>query len=276
MRLSVGFGIALVGLARNLLRSALAMVGLIIGVAAVLTMVALGRGARETVTGEMTSAGTNLVFVRAGNYIRGGDAVNIPSGFGKATTLTEEDADAVAELPHVEYLTPEVDDRASISFSDRKTFSPVLGCGAALPFVYDLTVTEGRFFEPGEVPSGDSVAVLSQAVRDELFAASDDPIGREILIGEGAAEVVGVVETAAAAAHTESVFVPYPNLQQALGIDYVHGITIASEQAGDTSAIAEDVRRLLRERHGLDDPERTPTSPSKAITIRGFFVGDRL
>ena len=267
MRLSVGLWVSLVALGRNLLRSALAMVGLIIGVAAVLTMVALGRGARESVTDDMSSAGTNLVFVRAGNYTRGGDAVNIRSGYGKATTLTLEDAVALAEIASVAYLTPEVDDRASITSGisgERKHFAPLVGCGPELASVYELEPIAGRFLEAHDLSGEDNVAVLSRTVRDALFATTEDPLGRMITIGTIGSErvkVIGIVDTSDAAAHQDSVFVPHPFLQRALGIDYLHGIAIAAEQAGDASAIAEEVRALLRERHGLDDPEAAENLP---------------
>ena len=261
MRLSVGLWVSIVALGRNLLRSALAMVGLIIGVAAVLTMVALGRGARESVTDDMSSAGTNLVFVRAGNYTRGGDAVNIRSGYGKATTLTLEDGVALAELASVAYLTPEVDDRASITSGERKHFAPIVGCGPELASVYELEPIAGRFLAAHDSSGEDNVAVLSRSVRDELFDPSEDPLGQTITIGSERAKVIGVVDTRDAAAHRDSVFVPYPFLQRALGIDYLHGIAIAAEQAGDASAIAEEVRALLRKRHGLDDPEAAENLP---------------
>ncbi len=266
MRLSVGLWISFVALGRNFLRSALAMVGLIIGVAAVLTMVALGAGARESVTDDMSSAGTNLVFIRAGNYTRGGDAVNIRSGYGKATTLTLEDAAALAELASVAYLTPEVDDRALIistsgTSDEREHFAPLVGCGPELASVYELELTSGRFLETHDLSGEDNVAVLSRTVRDGLFETTVDPVGRTITIGGEAAKVIGVVDTSDAAAHLDSVFVPHPFLQRALGIEYLHGIAIAADQAGDASAIAEEVRALLRERHGLDDSEAAETLP---------------
>ena len=261
MRLSIDLWISFVALGRNLLRSALAMVGLIIGVAAVLTMVALGRGARETVTDDMSTAGTNLVFVRAGNYTRGGDAINIPSGYGKATSLTTDDAAALASLASVAYITPEIDDRSSMNFGEREHFAPLVGCGPELMSVYDLDLETGRFLEALDVSDEDNVAVLSRAVRDELFAPSSDPLGQSITIGNESVTVIGVVDTVDAAAHQESVFVPYPFLQRALGIDYLHGITIAADQAGDTSAIGDEVRALLRDRHGLDRIEAADIPP---------------
>src|SRR3989304_1052908 len=114
--------LALGALAKNLLRSALAMVGLVIGVGAGVTMVALGRGAPGQGAGEVSSAGTNLVYVRAGNYVRGGDALAIPSGFGSAITLTEGDAAAIAGIAGVAEVTPVVEDRAPLAAGEKKSF----------------------------------------------------------------------------------------------------------------------------------------------------------
>ena len=256
MGLIVGFGIALVALARNVLRSVLAIVGLVIGVAAVLTMVALGRGARESVTEDMESAGTNRVFVRAGNYTRGGDAVGITSGLGKATTLTAGDADALRRFDDVAAATEEVDDRAAVAYEDETVFIPILGCGSDFPTVYDASIEQGRFLDRSEVDGAESVAVITRAVRDELFGPGTDPTGREILIAKQSFTVVGV-----GGGDEEKAFVPFTTLQQMLGIDYLNGITASTERAGDASELAARVRALLRERHKLDDPERLAAMP---------------
>ena len=98
--LPVNLKLAVRSLNRNRMRTVLTMLGIIIGVAAVLTMIALGTGARASVQSEVTSAGTNIVYVRAGNYTRGGDSVGILSGRGAATTLIPEDGEAIqASIP---------------------------------------------------------------------------------------------------------------------------------------------------------------------------------
>ena len=261
MRLRVGLQIALQAVGRNLLRSLLAMVGLIIGVAAVLTMVALGRGAQDAVTDEVESAGTSLIFVRAGNYTRGGDAVNIPSGFGKATTLVAEDARVASRVDGVSRLTPEVDDRASMRAAGASFFGTVLGVGPGVLEVYDLELDAGRGLEDDDVEAGEAAAVLGRTAATELFPDGLEPGGTTVEIDGKPYTVVGTLREKDPA-FDERALVPYTTLQQHLGIDYLHAFTLKAERAGEASRIAEEVRALLRERHGLDDPSRRETLPT--------------
>src|ERR1700722_10509243 len=107
-RIQSSLKIAVKALKANKLRTGLAMLGMTIGVGAVLTMFALGTGAQESVSSDVKSAGTTLIFVRAGNYTRGGDDMNIPSGMGSATTLTPADADAISKIDGVKYASANV------------------------------------------------------------------------------------------------------------------------------------------------------------------------
>jgi putative ABC transport system permease protein len=129
--------IAIRALGRNVLRTMLTMLGIVIGVAAVMAMVALGNGAQAAVESEMRSAGANLVFVTAGNYTRGGDAVNIASGLGAATTLTSEDADAIGSVGGVAFRSAGVSDRAFISRGTARHFGRVQGTDVDFPSLYD-------------------------------------------------------------------------------------------------------------------------------------------
>ncbi|MGH9334954.1 MAG: ABC transporter permease [Vicinamibacteria bacterium] len=264
MRFTTGFSLALEAVRKNFLRSALALVGLVIGVGAVVTMLALGRGAQDRVAEEVGSAGTNRVFVRAGNYVRGGDAFQIPSGLGEATSLSAEDAAAMAGTPGVSHLTPVVEDRAPLQTADGKSFAPVVGCGASLPAIDALDPERGRFFGDGEVENGDRLVVLGSSVSAALFPRVRDPLGSEVLIRDRPFTVIGVVRG-------ENVYVPYTSLQAILGIEHLHGVTASTSTAGEASRVAEEFRRLLRARHGLDDPERTKALPraSGPFAMRG-------
>jgi putative ABC transport system permease protein len=112
MPIAIVLRVAVRALGRNVLRTVLTMLGIVIGVSAVMAMVALGNGAQAAVESEMRSAGANLVFVTAGNYTRGGDAINIRSGLGAATTLTDEDAAAIRGVDGVAHVSAGVSDRA--------------------------------------------------------------------------------------------------------------------------------------------------------------------
>jgi ABC-type antimicrobial peptide transport system permease subunit len=254
-----GLALALSAMSKNVLRSALAMVGLVIGIAAVLTMVALGSGARRKVSDDVTSAGTNLVYVRAGNYVRGGDAVNLPSGFGRADTLTAEDAEEIARIENVDLVTAIVEDRAPVSIPGAKGFAPIVGCEATLPAIHGLEVSSGRSFAAADVDARASVAVVGISLRDGLFGG-EDPVGRTIRVREREYRVVGVAESPEST-WAESVLVPFTSLQDDLKVGHVHGITVSARTAGDTSRIGEEIRRVLRARHGLDDPERAKSLP---------------
>ena len=119
--------LALNSLNRNRLRTALTMLGVIIGVAAVLTMVALGTGARGSVAQEVSSAGTNIVYVKSGNYTRGGDGIGILSGLGAADTLVEADSDAIQGLPGIANVSPCNSVRTFISSNQERIFSRIQG-----------------------------------------------------------------------------------------------------------------------------------------------------
>ncbi|HEY7820115.1 MAG TPA: ABC transporter permease, partial [Vicinamibacteria bacterium] len=244
--------LALGGVSKNVLRSALAMVGLIIGVGAVVTMIALGRGASDRVAREVSSAGTNRIYVRAGNYVRGGDAVGLPSGYGRATTLTEEDARAVGGIEGVDRWSPIVEDRAPLEADGARGFAPIVGCGAAFAEIHGLEVARGRFLTDGE--SG--AAVVGKAAADSLFETGVDPLGRKVHVRGQPFVVVGVVS-----GDDDRVLLPFGDLQRIREIDYLDGVTATAETAGEATRIAEEVRRILRERHGLDDPERAKSLP---------------
>src|SRR5690606_9708963 len=141
----VNIKLAVRSLNRNRLRTMLTMLGIIIGVAAVLTMVALGTGARASVEGEVSSAGTNIIFVRSGNYTRGGDAVGIVSGRGAATTLVAGDADAIAAgVSGIKALSPGVSIRTFISSGDARSFTRVQGVADSFASIYSWNMRPGR------------------------------------------------------------------------------------------------------------------------------------
>jgi putative ABC transport system permease protein len=237
-------------LARNVLRTALTMLGIVIGVAAVIAMVALGNGAQASVESEMRSAGANLVFVTAGNYIRGGDSVNIPSGLGAAKTLVVADADAIAALPGVAHRSPLVNDRAFASAGPSRVFGRVVGVDVAFPLIYDWRLEAGTFFTPEQVRDRERVAVLGRNVAAKLFGDASRAIGKSAEIKGERYEIVGV-SASNVADQADSVFVPYPVLQQTLGIEHLHSIIVATREAGEASTAAEAITRLLRTRHGL-------------------------
>jgi putative ABC transport system permease protein len=241
--------LAMRGLGRNKLRTVLTMLGMIIGVAAVLTMVALGNGAQSNVEQDVRSAGTNLIHVNAGNFTRGGEESNIATGLGSATTLTPDDASAIASsVAGIKGYAPGVKLRGWIASGPRRYYGPVLGTDVPFAEMFAWRFDEGRFFTAADVQSRRAVAVLGRTVRDQIFGPGAQVVGREVTIHGRTFAIVGVTDTSDPD-QTEMAFVPYTALQDALGIPYLHTITIEAAQAGDASRIAGDVAALLRSRH---------------------------
>jgi putative ABC transport system permease protein len=255
--LPLNIRLALRSLNRNRLRTALTMLGIIIGVAAVLTMVALGAGAREAVQSNVTSAGTNLVFVRAGNYTRGGESVGIATGLGASTTLVESDAQAIHDnVVGLINLSPEVNTRTFVGAGGSREFATVQGVDSTFAEIYAWDFKPGRMFTAQEVDGSAKVAIIGQALADKIFAKGATPLGGAVTIRGTDYTVVGVTG-GNGEEQAKSVFLPWKTLQHNLGIQHVDGITVAAKRAGDTSRVAEAIKTLLRQRHGIKTTEAT-------------------
>jgi putative ABC transport system permease protein len=247
--LVVSVRLAVRALNRNKLRTILTMLGMIVGVATVVTMVALGNGAQRSVEQDVRSAGTNLIQVRAGNYTRGGEESNIPTGLGSATTLVPADAEAIAAgVNGIKAYTAGVSLRGWIAAGPHRFYGQILGTDVAYPRFYQWSFPRGGFFAPADVAARARVAVVGRTIADQLFDAGANPVGREIVVRGQSFRVAGVMD-AADPDQLEMAFVPYTTLQDALGITHLHSITIEADQAGDATRIASETRALLRERH---------------------------
>ena len=241
--LFVSAQIALRALSRNRLRTTLTMLGVIIGVAAVIAMVSLGSGARGSVETSLKSAGTNIIQVSAGNFTRGGESMNIASGLGSATTLTIEDAEAIRGIAGVQHVAGGVRNRAFVKSSHRQFFTQVRGAEPSLAEIHGWEWLGGSF---GTVADA---AVMGRAAARELFGEGFDAVGEPITIGDRAFTVTGYFRTNDPDMD-ETVFVPLAAGQAMLKARHLQTISVSIEQAGEASRIAEDITTLLRERHG--------------------------
>jgi putative ABC transport system permease protein len=236
-------------LARNRLRTLLTMLGVIIGVAAVIAMIALGTGARSSVERTLRSAGTNIIQVNAGNFTRGGESMNIAAGLGSATSLVREDAEAIAAIPGIEAIAAGVRTRTWVNASHRRVFTQVKGTQPALPEIYGWRLEEGQPFSDEDVVSGRPVALVGRTAAEELFGAGFNPVGETLTIEKRGFQVVGMFD-ATDGDQNETVFVPVTTLQQILGVRHLQTIDLSVEQAGEATRVADDITRVLRERHG--------------------------
>ena len=288
MTLLVTIRVALKALARNKLRTALTMLGMIIGVSAVITMVALGRGAQQEIETQIQSAGTNLIRVRAGNYRRGG----VSMGVGGAPTLTVDDVAAIRrEVPGVQYLAAGVSTRDQVIAANENWNTQIEGTDVELPLIRFWEVELGAFFNASHVRSAAKVAVLGSVVRDNLFGEGADPVGERVRIRNQSFQVIGVMAAKGTGGfgqdQDDTIFAPYTTVQKKLrGRDgtNISGITISADSPDNVNRVADEISAVLRAEHGLPpgDPDdfmvRTQTDMASmrsqmTQTMTGLLAG---
>ncbi len=257
MSLLMTLRIALKALGRNKMRTALTMLGMIIGVAAVITMVALGSGAQQSIEQQISSAGTNLIIVNAGNWTVGG----VRQGQGASATLTVEDADAIRnEVAGIQYLAPGVNTRSQVVAGNQNWSTRIQGTDVDLPLLRSWPVRYGAFFSPQDVRSAAKVAVIGSIVADNLFGEGIDPTGQFIRLRSQPFRVAGVMASKGQAAMGEdqddTIFVPFTTVQKKmLGITHVNNLTVSAASAEQTATVARDITTLLRIRHEIPPGE---------------------
>jgi putative ABC transport system permease protein len=245
--------IALKALNRNKLRTALTMLGMIIGVAAVITMVALGNGATRSIETQIQAAGTNMITVSAGNFTMGG----VRGGAGASSTLTKEDADAIRnEVPGVQYLAIGVNTRAQVIAGGQNWSTRIQGTEPDIVAIRAWPMKYGSFFGPQDITSAAKVAVLGHDVSTNLFGEEVDPTGQTIRIRNQPFRVIGVMTTKGQAAmgdnQDDQIMAPYATVQKKLmGITYINNITLSAAKADEISKVSDQIAALLRVRHKL-------------------------
>jgi putative ABC transport system permease protein len=266
MSIFMVFRIALKALGRNKLRTALTMLGMIIGVAAVITMVALGTGAQTSIEAQIQSTGTNVIIVQAGNFTQGG----VRQGQGNASTLTPDDATAISRVDGVQYTSAGINTRGQLVAGNQNWNTQVQGTDIDFPAIRAWQIASGAFFTPQDVTTAAKVCVIGATVRDQLFGPDSDPTGQTIRIGNSSASgqtsypftVVGVMaskgQTGVGQDQDDVVFVPYTTVMKKMrGVTFIQQIAVSAASAGDTGATAERIASLLRVRHKIQpgDPD---------------------
>jgi putative ABC transport system permease protein len=245
------FRVAFKALGRNKLRTGLTMLGMIIGVAAVITLVAMGNGAQAAIEDQIKGAGTNMITVNAGNFTQGG----VRSGAGASSSLGEADAEAMRELPGVQYVASGVQMRTQVVAANQNWFTRIQGTDVDLPLIRAWPTRTGAFFSPQDVSGAAKVAVLGATVNEQLFGADADPVGQVIRVRNQPFKVIGVMGTKGQGMGEDmddQILVPYTTVQKKLiGIDYVNNITVSASTAEGTAEVADGIAVLLRTRHQL-------------------------
>jgi putative ABC transport system permease protein len=224
---------------------------MIIGVAAVITLVAMGNGAQAAIEEQIKGAGTNMITVNAGNFTQGG----VRSGAGASSSLSEADAAAMRELPGVQYVASGVQMRTQVVAANQNWFTRIQGTDVDLPLIRAWPTRIGAFFSPQDVAGAAKVAVLGATVNEQLFGADADPVGQVIRIRNQPFKVIGVMGSKGQGMGDDmddQILVPFTAVQKKLlGVDYVNTITVSAATAEGTSAAADAIAGLLRTRHQL-------------------------
>ena len=252
------FKVAIKALGKNKMRSGLTMLGIIIGVAAVIAMVGIGAGAKSMVNAQIASLGENLLNVFPGSQQSGG----VRMGAGSITTLTEEDAAAIkANCPAVQWISPVTRSGAQVVAGGQNWATSIQGYSPDFPNIRSWQLSYGSFFTDQDVKGATKVCVLGQTVVTNLFGGGD-PTGEIVRIKKLPFRVVGVLvskgQNAFGQDQDDIIIAPYTTVQKKLsGTSYINYI-IASAQSQQQIPVAEDqITQLLRQRHkimpGQDD-----------------------
>jgi putative ABC transport system permease protein len=248
--------LALAALVRNKARSLLTMLGIVIGVAAVIVTVAIGVGARVQVQSSISSLGSNLIVVQPGSITAGGAR----SGFGGASTLTPADGLAIAQLDGVAAVSPVVTVRTQVVAGSDNWQTTVTGVASTYTFIKTWPLAEGRFFTQSESDSVAKVAVLGQSVVAQLFPNGNDPVGATILIKGVPFTVVGTLaplgQSATGQDQDDTVLIPYTSAMERLtGLTTVNQLMVSAASADWIDAAQNEVTQLLERRHRIAAPQ---------------------
>jgi putative ABC transport system permease protein len=267
-------------LAGNKVRSGLTVLGIVIGIASVITMVAIGQGAKKSIEESIQAIGSNLIIIYPGSQRVGG----VSSGQGSGQTLTLADAEALKEqIQGIKGVAPEVSRRYQITAKGNNTNTQVIGTVPEYLSVRNLKMGAGSFVTDRFLWSSAKVAVLGPTVRDELFGANADPVGQFVRIRGTDFEVVGVVQAKGGSGFNNpdnSVYVPLSSAQHFLsGDEYVTTIAVAAQDQQSMTAVQQQARGVLLARHRIADASQADFSilnqtdiVSTASSITGTFT----
>jgi len=264
--------LALKALAQNKLRTGLTMLGIIIGVGAVICVVAIGEGASASIEQAITSIGANMIWVEAGGVNRQG----VRTGAFGTKTFTLADYDAIKEQIHsVTNVTPQADTRVQVVYGNENWGTTVRGVGPEYIAMKGWPIVRGGMYTENDVERANNVCVLGQTIVDQLFG-SVDPLGETIRVKDQPCVVVGVLDVKGQSAtgqdQDDQFLMPYTTVMKKIkGQVWLDDILMSATSASVVDQAEQDIAALLRQRHhlqaGKDDDFnlRHPTEIAEAV-----------
>jgi putative ABC transport system permease protein len=263
--------LALHSLAANKLRAGLTMLGIIIGVAAVIALVSIGRGAEQSITDQITRIGTNLLFVRPGAASTAG----VAGAQGSAATLTLDDAEALANIPGVVGIAPEINSFGQVVAGGTNLNARVVGTTPSYVEVSDFNAASGAFFTSASLQARSTVVVLGSNVAASLFP-EQDPVGQTVRINNVPFRVVGVMESKGGSgfgSQDDQLFVPLTTMQTRLassgrfrGGTNINVVNVKLADLSQSEAVTLQIGEILRERHRVAEDDFTVQSQQDILS----------
>lgn len=251
------FKIAIRALVRNKLRAFLTMLGIIIGVASVIAMLAIGEGSKASITEEMSGMGTNMVMIMPNMQRRGG----VSLGSSSSMALKYSDVTAIRnEAASVGSVSPEVRANGQVIYGNQNTQTTVYGVSEEYLSIRKLIVNTGRIFNSQEIRSMAKVCLLGQTVADNLFGEGVDPVGLTIRIKNLPFQIIGTLEDKGESGmgqdQDDLILAPYTTVQRRLAaIDYINGIYASAVSENRSAAAIEEIEEILRRTHKIKESE---------------------
>ncbi|MFH0930185.1 MAG: ABC transporter permease [Candidatus Moraniibacteriota bacterium] len=248
-------------LSGNKARSSLTILGIVIGIASVITMVAIGQGAKSTIEKNIESIGSNLIIVMPGSQRVGG----ISQGAGSSQTLTLEDADAIkSQVQNAKAVAPEVSRRYQVTAKGNNTNTQIVGTVLDYLAVRNVKMNIGSFFSDQQEKSSAKVAILGPTARDDLFGVNVNPVGQSIKIKNVDFQVTGVAEAKGGSGFSNpdsNIYVPLATAQHFLsGNNYLSNVSIAATDQAFMTSVQQQISDLLITRHKITDPTQADFS----------------
>jgi putative ABC transport system permease protein len=252
MKRSIIARMAILALLRNRSRSLLTMLGVVIGVAAVIVTVAIGTGARTSVSDQINSLGSNMIIVQPGSLNLGG----VRSGSGGASSLTPADGMAIAKLPHVSAVSPTVTLRTQIVSNGNNWQTTVSGVAPSYTFIRSWPMATGTFISQTDTDSAAKVAVLGQTVIANLFPNGQNPLGQTVLIKNVPYVVIGTLspkgQSGVGQDQDDTIVIPYSSmLERITGQTTLAAMDVSADSSDNVDAVQAEVTQLLEQRHRI-------------------------
>ena len=264
------FKIALRALNNNKLRAFLTMLGIIIGVASVITMLAIGQGSKKSIQAQISEMGSNMIMIHPGADMRGGVRQD-PSAM---QTLKLTDYEALRnETNFLAAVSPNVSSSGQLIAGNNNYPSSVSGVGTDYLEIRQLSVENGEMFTEADIQTSAKVCVIGKTIQDNLFPGGEDPVGRIIRFNQVPFRVVGVLKSkgynSMGMDQDDLVLAPYTSvMKRILAQTYLNGIQCSAVTEGVTDKATEEISNILRRTHKLKDATETTEADEDDFTIR--------